>query len=81
MTESSILSDKRLYLWIKHEDIAFFQSNLEAEEGLARIRTEKKEGNESLIVLLYMASREEELKIVLKALENSGVETRTDVAR
>lgn len=81
MTESINLADRRLYLWIKHEDIVFFQSNLEAEDGLARIRTEKQTDSESLIVMLFMASREQEVLSVIEHLQEAGIEIRFDVAR
>jgi hypothetical protein len=81
MTESINLADRRLYLWIKHEDIVFFQSNLEAEDGLARIRTEKQTDSESLIVMLFMASREKEVLSVIEHLQEAGIEIRFDVAR
>ncbi|MGA0162885.1 MAG: DUF4911 domain-containing protein [Bdellovibrionota bacterium] len=81
MTESINLTDRRLYLWIKHEDIVFFQSNLEAEDGLARIRTEKQTDSESLIVMLFMASREKEVLSVIEHLQEAGIEIRFDVAR
>ena len=81
MTESINLADRRLYLWIKHEDIVFFQSNLEAEDGLARIRTEKQSDSESLIVMLFMASREKEVLSVIEHLQEAGIEIRFDVAR
>lgn len=81
MTDSINLADRRLYLWIKHKDIVFFQSNLEAEDGLARIRTEKQTDSESLIVMLFMASREKEVLSVIEHLQESGIEFRFDVAR
>lgn len=67
--------DRRRYLWVPRSDIAFLQSNLEAEDGLARIRTERHDDQRSLILLMYSSSREAELFDYLRYLkEDSGIQ-------
>lgn len=42
--------------------MAFFQAILDAEENLARIRTEQMKENQALIVLMYDVSRHDDIQ-------------------
>lgn len=67
-------TNKRCYLWVPRSEIAFFQANLEAEDGLARIRTERHDKDRSLILIMYCSSRESEVFDYLRYLKTeSGI--------
>lgn len=61
--------DCRLYLWLERKEVVFFQSIIEAYEGLARVRTERHLGSSSLIVVLYSSTREDEVYHAVRHLQ------------
>lgn len=50
----------RQYAWVPRSEVAWLQAIIDAQEGLARIRTEKHEDNRSLLVFLIPPSRLQE---------------------
>lgn len=66
--------DRRLYLWVPSAEVGFIQGLLDAEDNLARIRTERHEPlrSRSLIVLMYSSTRQSEIDCWLEALRNQA---------
>jgi hypothetical protein len=60
----------RLYYWVPRTEVAFIQSVIDAYEGLARLRTERHEGERSLLMCLVQESREKEFRDVMRHLQN-----------
>lgn len=59
----------RLYYWVPREEVAFIQSIVDAYEGLARLRTERHEGERSLLMCLVQESRAQEFRDVMHYLQ------------
>lgn len=60
----------RLYYWVPREEVAFIQSVIDAYEGLARLRTERHQGDRSLLMCLVQESRSQEFCDVMRHLQN-----------
>lgn len=54
------MKDHRVYLWIPSKEVVFFQSLLDAQEGLARCRTERSEGEKSLLLVMMPDTQRQE---------------------
>jgi len=58
----------RLYAWAPRHEVVYLQSILDAYEGLVRVRTEKHNGDQSLLLFLVQPSQLDELKDLLRHL-------------
>jgi|GEM_PF-5092719 len=66
MSPKSTHADERLYFWLPRSELAFFQSIVESADNLARIRTERNEGDKALVVLMFSASQRSEVDDLLR---------------
>jgi hypothetical protein len=58
--------DLRLYFWMPSEYVGFLQAVIDAEDHLARIRTERQKDDRALILLMCDLSREKESRDLLR---------------
>jgi len=49
----------RLYAWAPRSEVAFIQAIFDAHEGLGRIRTERHDGDKSLLLFLCTPTQKE----------------------
>ena len=52
----------RKYYWVPRSDLAFLQAVLDGHEGLGRMRTEKHDGEKSLILVMVSEKQLPELE-------------------
>ena len=58
--------DLRLYFWMPSEFVGFLQAAIDAEDNLARIRTERQQEDRALILLMCDHSRDTEVRDLLR---------------
>lgn len=59
---------RRLYARAPRSEVNYIQAIVDAHEGLARIRTERQDGDSSLLLFMVEDTREPELRQLLTAL-------------
>lgn len=62
--------NKLHYLWVPRSEVVYIQAIVDASEGLARVRTERHEGDRSLLMFMVQPSRYEELLGLLRHMES-----------
>ncbi len=60
---------ERVYVWAPRSEVVYLQAVIDAYEGLARVRTERHEGDRSLLLLLSPPSRKAELHDFLRHIK------------
>ena len=60
---------KRIYKWVPRKELAYLQSVIDAHEGLTRIRTEKHEGDRSLVLFMVSPSQEDKFNDFMRYIE------------
>lgn len=58
------------YAWVPRSEVVYIQAVTDAYEGLARIRTERHDGDRSLLMFMMSKSREEEFLDFLRHFQN-----------
>ena len=70
MSASKSNSDLRIYAWAPRSEVVYIQAVIDAYEGLARVRTERHEGDKSLILFMSQESQREQLFDILQHLNS-----------
>jgi hypothetical protein len=66
------------YAWVTRADVVMIQAITDAYEGIARIRTERHDGDRSLLMFMTQPTQEEELLDLLRHLQDE-LSTRIDL--